>query len=79
MPDIIDFINAIDDNIAVSFQKISNFIDGTYLFFIIVLIYVLIILFVAMIFGFNFLVVKGYQSYKKNEKLIMKYVKFAKI
>jgi ABC-type proline/glycine betaine transport system permease subunit len=79
MASIIEFINVINDNIEVSFQKIGNFIDGVYLFFIIFLIYILILLFILMFVGINWLFIQGFKKYKENEKIILKYVKFAKI
>lgn len=76
---IINVVTTLDDSIEIVFETLGNFLNGGYIFILILICYVLILLFFLMIYGINWLVFKSIQAYKRYDKIITKYLKFAKI
>jgi len=76
---LINVVTTLDDSIEIVFEKLGIFLDGFYIFILIFLCYVLVILFFAMIYFINYGVLKLIQTYKKYNKIINKYLKFAKL
>jgi len=76
---LINVVTTLDDSIEIVFEKLGIFLDGFYIFILIFLCYFLVILFFAMIYFINYGVLKLIQTYKKYNKIINKYLKFAKL
>jgi len=76
---LINVVTTLDDSIEIVFEKLGIFLDGFYIFILIFLCYILVILFFAMIYFINYGVLKLIQTYKKYNKIINKYLKFAKL
>jgi len=76
---LINVVTTLDDSIEIVFEKLGIFLDGFYIFILIFLCYVLVLLFFAMIYFINYGVLKLIQTYKKYNKIINKYLKFAKL